>query len=171
MDIDETLLEAEEKMDKALEVDRLQQEKGGEPAMFVPSGGQGADEVISEGEAMERYLLSKGIPGERILREDRSVNTRENMAFSQKLIAQAKPEGKVGFTTTGYHVFRAGVYAAEANLRAEGTGSPTRWYFWPNAFVREMIALLVDRKKVVLINLLFALAVSIALGIADYCLG
>ena len=78
------------------------------------------------------------------------------MAFSKKLIEER--EGAAGgtakssaddknviFVTTNYHVFRSGVWAGLAGLRAEGLGSTTKWWFWPNAFVRECVGLLANR--------------------------
>ena len=45
------------RVDKAIDLYRRQLEETGKKVVFVPSGGQGSDEVISEGEAMKRYLL------------------------------------------------------------------------------------------------------------------
>lgn len=145
-----------------------QERNSGKKVIFIPSGGKGRDEVTSEAEAMAGYLRQNGVPDERILPETQSLNTRENMRFSKKIIDERKPDGKVAFATTNYHIFRAGVYAADEGLRAEGIGSHTKWYFWPNAFVREFIALLENRKWTVAINLLALLAVSIGLGICDW---
>ena len=79
--------------------------------------------------------------------EDRSVSTLENMTFSKQVIDGVKPEAKVAFATTNYHVFRSGIYAIQAGIDADGIGSRTKWYFWPNAFVREFIALLSTKIK------------------------
>ena len=155
------------RVDHAREMARTQEENTGKAAVFIPSGGQGADECISEAEAMKRYLLEHDVPEDRILSEDRSVNTLENMQYSRAIIDSHSEKAKVAFTTTNYHVFRTGVYAAEAGLKAEGTGSRTKWYFWPNAFMREFVALLVARRKSVLVNLLFLLVLSIIMGILD----
>lgn len=156
------------RVDRARELADLQTQKTGKPMIFVPSGGQGADECMSEAAAMKQYLTEQGIPEEQIRTEDRSSNTRENMAFSKDVIFADREKAKVAFTTTNYHVFRTGVCATDAGLRAEGTGSKTRWYFWPNAFVREFIALLSARRKSVLVNVLILLVVSILLGLLDY---
>lgn len=156
------------RVDRAREIAALQVQKTGKPMVFVPSGGQGADECVSEAEAMKRYLQEQGIPEDQILLEDQSSNTKENMAFSKKIIFADREQAKVAFTTTNYHVFRTGVFATEAGLRAEGTGSKTAWYFWPNAFIREFIALLSVRRKSVLVNVLVLLIVSIFLGLLDY---
>ena len=52
------------------------------------------------------------------------------------------PISKVAFATTKYHCFRSGLLARRVKMRALGIGSPTRWYFWPNAAVREFVGLL-----------------------------
>ena len=139
--------------DKAVEFWKQQQEETGKCAILVPSGGQGNDESMAEAEAMARYLRSLGIPEDAILLEDRSKNTYQNMEFSRKKIMEQEgiPEDakefppKVAYATTNYHVFRSGVWAGLADLPAEGMGSKTKWWFWPNAFIRECVGLLRNR--------------------------
>ena len=65
------------------------------------------------------------------------------MDFSKKIIND--PQAKVAFATTNYHVFRSGVWASLAGLEAEGIGSGTKWWFWPNAFIRECVGLFQNR--------------------------
>lgn len=124
----------------------MQQQQTGKKVVFVPSGGQGRNETMAEAEAMKRYLLSKGIPEERILPEDRSTSTSENMRFSRALIEQRDPNARIAFSTTNYHVFRSGIIAGQAHFHPEGMGSRTKWYFWPNAFIREFIGMVVYTK-------------------------
>ena len=156
------------RVDKAIRFAEYQQKETGKQAIFVPSGGQGDDECVSEACAMKNYLLSCGIPENRIFMEDKSVNTLENMTFSKKLIDAVDPSAKVVFSTTNYHVFRSGIYARQIGFDAEGIGSSTKWYFWPNAFVREFIALLRARMKSHLIVTALLLAESIATGLLVY---
>ena len=97
---------------------------------------------------MYRYMIGTGFPEESIILEDQSANTYQNMAFSKKIIEErhgGMSDVNVAFSTTNYHVFRSGVWAGLAGLKAEGMGSRTRWWFWPNAFVRECIGLLKNR--------------------------
>ena len=129
------------RVDRALSFWRAQLDQTGRRAVLVPSGGRGIDEPISEAEAMKRYLLSKGIPEDCVLPEDKSRNTLENMRLSRALLGPCE-EGRVAFATTGYHVFRSGLLSAQAGLSAEGMGSRTRWWYWPNAFMRECAGLL-----------------------------
>ena len=131
--------------DRALELWRAQSARGGRPMTLVPSGGQGADEPMPEAEAIRRYLLENGVPDKRILPETRSVNTYQNMLYSKELIQPHNPETAVVFSTTNYHVFRSGILARRAGLRAQGVGSPTHWWFWPNAFMRECLGLIKHR--------------------------
>ncbi len=52
----------------------------------------------------------------------------------------------MAYITTNYHVLRSGILARKAGISAEGLGSPTKWYYWPNAFIREFIAIAVMYK-------------------------
>ena len=84
------------------------------------------------------------------------MNTYQNMSHARAIIENIYPGGKTVFATTNYHVFRSGVWAANAGLRAEGIGGKTKWWFWPNAFMRECMGLLRQRWKMEL-SLLLAL--------------
>lgn len=132
------------RVDRAVSFAKEQEEKTGKKAVFVPSGGKGPDECMAEADAMKKYLLSVGIDEGRILAEDQSRNTFENMKFSKKLIEGQDPSARVCFSTTNYHVFRSGLWAQLAGLDAEGIGSDTKWYFWPNAFMRECVGLMAN---------------------------
>jgi uncharacterized SAM-binding protein YcdF (DUF218 family) len=130
------------RIDRALAFAEKQKATTGKDLIFVTSGGQGPDECVSESAAMKGYLLEKGVPEERIIEEDRSTSTFENMKFSKEKIQAVDPAGKVAFATTNYHVFRSGLFARRVKMRAVGMGAKTRWYFWPNAAVREFVGLL-----------------------------
>ena len=123
---------------------------------------------MAEADAIKNYLLSQGVPEERILSENTSVNTQENIANSVRLISEhaGGADVKTAFSTTNYHVFRAGLIAETQGVHMEGIGSPTKRYFWINAFVREFIATLVSEKKkhlfvIVTVTLMIVLAVII----------
>ena len=94
------------RVDKALEFRNEQLKNTGRDLIFIPSGGKGSNEVISEAEAMKNYLMSHGIKKENILVENQSKNTYENIKFSNQLIK--KKNANVVFSTTNYHLFRAG---------------------------------------------------------------
>ncbi len=135
------------RLDLALDFYRNQLALTGRDAIFVCSGGQGHDELCPEAASMRDYLLEKGVDSRHILTEERSTDTAENMQFSKEIIHTVDPNGKVAFFTTNYHVFRAGLKARRVKMRAVGMGAPTRWYFWPNAAVREFVGLLTEHRN------------------------
>lgn len=152
------------RIDKALELWNKQHQHG----KFVVSGGQGADEVVSEAQAMRDYLLEKGVPADAILMEDKSTTTWENLQNSLAVIrADRAMSGDVAacgsvaasggvangatdatsddFTTavvtSDFHVFRCAEYAHNLGIKADGIGSHTKGWYWPTAFIREFIAI------------------------------
>ena len=135
------------RVDRALDFWKAQKASTGKEALFIPSGGQGADEPMPEAEAMRLYLEAQGVPPELIVPETRSLNTYQNMAFSREIADGRQVRGKAVFATTNYHVFRSGVWANQAGFPAEGIGARTRWWYWPNAFMRECVGLLQKRWK------------------------
>ena len=134
------------RLDRALAFAREQEKTTGKAPVFVLSGGQGPDEVISEAACMARYLSEQGVGEERMILEDRSTDTEENMGNSKALIFARDPGAKVAFSTTNYHVFRSGLKARRVKMRALGMGAKTKWYFWPNAAVREFVGLLTQHR-------------------------
>ena len=156
------------RINRALNFYRKQLETTGKAAILVPSGGQGSDEQISESRCMYQYLLEQGVPKEHILMEDQSRNTYENMKFSKELIAGVMEDAKVAFSTTNYHVFRSGLMARRVKLRAQGMGSRTKWYFWPNAAVREFAGLMQNHRLKQIIILLSMILIYVGLAFLAY---
>lgn len=147
------------RVDRALSFADAQTAAGGPDPVFVPSGGKGHDEPVSEGEAMSAYLAERGVSPERIRPETASRNTAENLRFSRDLIEKEKPGAKAAFSTTNYHLFRTGILARKMGWNIDGMGIKTKWYFWPNALVREYIGMLVEGWKGIG---LFALGIAAA---------
>ena len=156
------------RIDRALAFARKQKEKTGKDITFVASGGQGPNEVVSESACMKRYLMERGIPQERIIEEDQSTDTLENMKFSKEKIMAKNPEAKVIFSTNGYHVFRSGIWARRVKMRAIGISAKTKWYFWPNAAVREFIGLLTEHRVKQIVIFASMILVHVVLTILHY---
>ncbi len=156
------------RIDRGLAFAARQKAETGRDLIFVTSGGQGPDEVCSESASMKRYLLEQGVPAGRIIEEDRSTDTRENMRFSKEKIAAVDPQGKVAYVTTNYHVFRAGLCARRVKMRAQGMGARTKWYFWPNAAVREFVGLLTEHRGKQALIFLGLVAVYVTLTLLAY---
>ena len=56
--------------------------------VLILSGGQGADEPMTEAQAMYQYLLENGVSPTRLIMEPVSSSTVENIAYSQLIILQ-----------------------------------------------------------------------------------
>lgn len=114
-----------------------------EGTICVVSGGQGSNEPCTEAEGMYRYLTDKGIAPERILMEDRSTDTSENIAYSKSLIGRT--DVSVGIVTNNFHVFR-GVHLAKAAGFQDvcGISARSNVYFQLNNMVREFFGIMKD---------------------------
>ncbi|MBO4835664.1 MAG: YdcF family protein, partial [Lachnospiraceae bacterium] len=156
------------RIDRAYNFYRKQIEETGKAPILIPSGGQGSDEHHSESEAMAGYLLAKGVPAEHIIKEDQSRNTFENMQFSKEIIDAKQKDAKVAYSTTNYHVFRSGIYARRVKMKALGMGASTKWYFWPNAAVREFVGVLKYHKGKQILILSGMIVIYVVLTILGY---
>ncbi len=114
-----------------------------EDTMCVVSGGQGSNEPCTEAEGMYNYLVEKGISSERILMEDQSTDTSENIAYSASLIGGT--DARVGIVTNNFHVFRGVMLARHAGFKdACGIAARSNFYFQPNNLVREFCGVMKD---------------------------
>ena len=93
--------------------------KENEKTIVIVSGGQGPDEDISEAEAMRQGLVAQGIGAERIIIEDKSTSTYENMSFSKKLIPSGLDTGLL--VTNDYHLYRAQLISKTGRIRRNGS--------------------------------------------------
>ncbi len=135
-------------------------------AKLILSGGMGPGEDIPEGVAMAAYAKDKGVSDERIIVEDKSKNTYENLLFSSKLIDKENP--KLALVTTSYHVFRALVFAKKLNIPCIGYGSKTKWYFTLNALIREYIGYLSISYRFHMLVILFYTIALLMFTLFDY---
>ena len=111
--------------------------------MIVVSGGKGPDEAVSEASVMRDYLVSHGISDGRIVVEDASESTAENFRFSASLIKdRLRPDARIVFVTTRFHVFRAERVAARLGIEAQGLPARGVWYITPNDYLRECAAII-----------------------------
>ena len=134
-----------DRLDKAIDV----YHKDPTPPILIPSGGKGSDEKLSEAEAMEKYLLEKGIPAEKIIREDKSATTFENLRNSKAIIDSQTGSKYTALVTSNYHVYRALRYCRKIGLKCTGIGSHVAFYYWPSALIREFIAVHAEKKHLI----------------------
>lgn len=145
------------RIDKAVEVyNRLDGS-----ARLVLSGGQGKDEKTSEAKAMENYLCSLGFPKEKLILEDQSATTYENLRNVRDMLDCGEKKHRYIFVTNDYHVFRTGIFARNLGMDAAGVGCKTALYYWPSAFIREYIAVMVRYKWITIAVVLLWLVLTV----------
>ncbi len=112
--------------------------------VIVVSGGQGSDEPESEADAMAEYLIARGVPEEKILREDQAYNTVENLKFSTDILAETGIEAEnLLVVSNGFHLCRVEMLAHRLGLEISTLSAPTpgptvtRVYF----YARETLGL------------------------------
>lgn len=111
-------------------------------AVCVASGGKGSDEAISEAECIAQELQRLGISADRILLEDKSASTSENLRFSKQILADHGITGQLLIVTDGYHECRAQYLAKKEGLpQTAAAPAYTSWYLLPTYWVREWFGL------------------------------
>lgn len=111
-------------------------------AICVASGGQGANEALSEALVIKNHLVEKGIDQSRILLEDRSTNTYQNLEFSLNVLAENNIQAEnIAVVTDGFHQLRASLMAKDIGVNAYAVSADTRFWLVPTYWVREWLAL------------------------------
>ena len=107
----------------------------------IVSGGQGSGEDISEAEAMRRYLVKHNIEDSRIIMEEKSENTDENIRYSRKIIGD--DNASVIIVTNAFHIYRSiGICKKQGMTDVEGLGAKSNLLTVPSFYLREAIAVL-----------------------------
>ena len=110
----------------------------------ILSGGQGANEEISEAKCMYKYLVSKGIDPHRLYQEDKSTSTRENILFSYQLIKKENLSKAITIITNEFHEYRAQTIARRLNIKSYAISAHTAWWLFPTYFVREIFGIVYE---------------------------
>ncbi len=116
----------------------------GRDVRLVTSGGRGSDETVAEAVAMRDFLVAAGVPAQSVLTEERSRNTKQNLAYTAELLARQGLAGPVAVVTSDFHALRAAFLMRKAGLPGYAVGAKTARYFWPTAVMREYVAVLRD---------------------------
>lgn len=110
----------------------------------VLSGGQGKGESVTEARAMYLYLTGQGIGAERLLLEENSTSTKENLDFSRELIGDI--HAKVGVVTNNFHVYRGTAIGKKAGFAYIcGIAAPYQSPLLAKYMIREVLAILKDK--------------------------
>lgn len=106
----------------------------------IVTGGQGGNEPCPESLAARNALVRLGIFPERIYMEDKSRNTRQNLAYAWE-IGQREGFGPVVVVTQGFHMYRAVQLARSAGFDASGLTAWTDPVIFPGYYGRELLSL------------------------------
>ena len=112
----------------------------------VVSGGQGSNEPESEAACMRDYLVEHGVEAGRILMEDQSHSTAENLRFTQQVLEDngLEADGGLLIVSNGFHLARVRMLAERyygeevSTLAAPSSHLPSRVWM----YLREPLALL-----------------------------
>ena len=112
--------------------------------IIIVSGGQGSNEPASEASVMRDYLIAKGIDESRILMEDKSTNTSENLQFCSTLYPELT-DSSVGIVSSNFHIFRALAIARKSGYSdIYGIPAHSVILYLPNNCIRESVGILKD---------------------------
>jgi uncharacterized SAM-binding protein YcdF (DUF218 family) len=136
------------RLDRGRQLHQTLATRGKVSPVLIVSGGKGADERVSEAEAMARYLIERGVPVDSVTREDQSRTTEENLTFSHQIMERSRPGYRCIIVTSNYHVFRAAIIARRVGVNGQVTGARTAGYYWPSAMLREFAAVFLSYKLV-----------------------
>lgn len=103
-------------------------------AKAILSGGQGKDEQISEAECMYRILTSLGIDESRLIKEEKSTSTYENLLYSKEFT----DTNRIAIATSEYHIYRAKLIAKELGLLASAIPAKSIPVLRVSYFTREV---------------------------------
>ena len=93
-------------------------------SLIVVCGARGANEPATEASVMRDELIKQGVRADMILMDEKSFNTRQNIANAAKLL-EGREVNHVLVVTSDYHLARAMAIAEDAGLSASGVGAPT----------------------------------------------
>ncbi len=108
----------------------------------VVSGGKGTGEDISEAQCMKEYLVSCGIDEDRVIMEDRSTTTYENLKFTRDILDERGLGRDIIIATDAFHEYRASLLAKKLGYSSTSACPAfTKFRYLPTYWVREWIGL------------------------------
>ena len=110
----------------------------------ILSGGQGSDEAISEAKCMHDWLVSRGISEDRLIMEDKSTSTRENLLFSSRIMKESGLGNNIALVTNEFHMYRAMEVAKKLDITAGAVPADTLVLLLPTYIVREWYGILYE---------------------------
>jgi len=120
-------------------IDYLNQNQG---AVVVVTGGLGATQTITEALAMEHYLIARGIHPDRIIQEDQSTTTYENLVFAKQILTDHfDGDFRIVLVSNDFHMFRSVTMARQIGLDVTPLGASTPPLTLGVNYLREIVAI------------------------------
>lgn len=132
----------ERRCDKALEYLNLSGN-----SVLILSGGREDEINRAEAQAMFDYLTQKGADPERLIMENQSTTTEENMIFSKRILDTLGYGNEAVIITTDFHQFRSKIFARRAGIEPYSLSSRLAAGTFIKNIVREWIVILGLLKK------------------------
>jgi uncharacterized SAM-binding protein YcdF (DUF218 family) len=105
---------------------------------ILTAGGLGRYQTITEAQAMADYLIANGVSPQRLILENRSVSTHQNLLFAKPLLPA---NANILLITSDFHMRRSQAIARKLGLSVVRTASaPTPLQIRYNAWLREYFA-------------------------------
>ncbi|MBP2239458.1 uncharacterized SAM-binding protein YcdF (DUF218 family) [Cytobacillus eiseniae] len=104
----------------------------------IVTGGQGKGEKITEAEALQRFFIENKISMERILKEDRSTSTFENLKFTKDLYAI----DEAVIVSNDFHLYRATSFAKKLGIQGYPLAAETPLVVKTTLYIREYAAVI-----------------------------
>ena len=124
-------------------------------AVVIVTGGQGRGETRTEASVMADWLSSRGIAKDRILLEDKSTDTRENLRNALAIADAQSLPAPFGVVSSSFHLYRAEKLALEAGFEAVQTLSapvprvPLGW-LTASVYLREYCSIILMALRAIL---------------------
>jgi uncharacterized SAM-binding protein YcdF (DUF218 family) len=111
-------------------------------SVCIASGGQGADENISEAQCIrDSLIIDYGINSNRIYLEDKSFSTSQNLENSANIISKNGLSTNVVIATDGFHMFRAKTLARWKGLVPYSCPASTDKRLVLSLYLREFVGI------------------------------
>lgn len=113
-------------------------------------GGQGNGETITEAEALYKYIEKAGIESERLFKEERSTDTKQNIVYAKQIVeinGLNPPTDKFAVVTNDFHLYRSVMISNKAgfeNVEKINAPTPKLPFLRTCMYLREYFSLMLE---------------------------
>ncbi len=111
-------------------------------AAIVASGGYIKGKQVSEASVIKSYLVKKGVNEKRVILEEKSLNTYNNLTNSLSIIKEKKiTDKKITVITSDFHALRVGMMTKKIGMNSSILSARTPYHLIPFNYFREFFAI------------------------------